>query len=43
MQARGDDKNTVAENKKRIQNEFKEKLGLIVDKPKPGLGRNPDM
>lgn len=41
-QARGDDKTIVAENKKRIQNEFKEKLGLIVDKPKPGFGNSND-
>lgn len=41
-QARGDDKNVVAENKARIQKEFKDLCGLIVDKPKPGFGNSND-
>lgn len=32
------DKEIVAETKKKIQNEFKKKLGLIANKPKPGFG-----
>lgn len=42
-QARGDDdKIVVAENKKRIQKEFKDRCGLIIDKPKPGFGNSND-
>ncbi|CAI6370476.1 unnamed protein product [Macrosiphum euphorbiae] len=41
-QARGSDKEIVAETKKKIQIEFKTKLGLIVDKPKPGFGNTND-
>ncbi|KAL4152921.1 hypothetical protein QTP88_000754 [Uroleucon formosanum] len=42
-QARGDvEKKIVLENKLRIQKEFKEKLGLLVDKPKPGFGNSND-
>ncbi|XP_052835600.1 uncharacterized protein LOC128252141 [Drosophila gunungcola] len=32
-----EDKDIVNNNKKRIQKEFKEKLGLLVDDPKPGF------
>jgi len=42
-QARGDvEKKIVSENKLRIQKEFKDKLGLLVDKPKPGFGNSND-
>lgn len=42
-QARGEEsKKVVAEKKKNIQAEFKKKLGLIVDKPKPGFGNSND-
>lgn len=42
-QVRNDlEKNIVAENKKRIQNEFKKRCGLIVDVPKPGFGNSND-
>ncbi|CAH1114773.1 unnamed protein product [Psylliodes chrysocephalus] len=42
-QARGDEnKRIVEKNKKRIQAEFKSKMGLIVDKPKPGYGSSND-
>lgn len=38
-QARGDEeKRKVLENKKRIQEDFKSKLGLLVDIPKCGYG-----
>lgn len=41
--ARGDvEKKIVLENKLRIQKEFKDKLGLLVDKPKPGFGNSND-
>lgn len=36
------DKQIVSENKKRIQNEFKCKMGLIVDVPKPTYGNSND-
>jgi len=35
-------KKIVSENKIRIQKEFKDKLGLLVDKPKPGFGNSND-
>jgi hypothetical protein len=35
-------KKIVLENKLRTQNEFKEKLGLLLDKPKPGFGNSND-
>lgn len=41
-QARGSDKDIVAQNKARIQKEFRERCGLIVDKPKPGFGNTND-
>lgn len=41
-QARGSDKEIVAQNKVRIQAEFKKRCGLIVDKPKPGFGNTND-
>src|SRR5205814_6828983 len=42
-QARGEGKKAkVSENKRKIQAEFKSKLGLIVDKPKPGYGSSND-
>jgi hypothetical protein len=42
-QVRGEEsKNIFAETKARIQREFKEKMGLIVDKPKPGFGSTND-
>lgn len=41
-QARGSDKTVVAENKSRIQKEFRDKCGLIVDTPKPGFGNTND-
>lgn len=41
-QARGDDKKIVADTKRQIQKEFREKCGLIVDKPKPGFGNSND-
>lgn len=41
-QARGNDKDIVSENKARIQKEFRERCGLIVDKPKPGFGNSND-
>lgn len=37
-----DDKSLVAKNKKRIQQEFKLELGLIIDQPKPGYGSSND-
>ena len=33
-----ENKKLFAINKQRIQEEFKSRLGLIVDKPKPGYG-----
>lgn len=36
------DKTVVLETKKKIQAEFKNKMGLIVDKPKPGFGSSND-
>ena len=40
-QARRDvDKMIVAENKKRIQKDFKDRCGLIIDKPKPAFGNS---
>lgn len=36
------DKLVVEETKKRIQQEFKTKLGLIIDRPKPGYGNSND-
>lgn len=41
-EARGSDKEKMAETKRRIQTQFKEKLGFIVDKPKPGFGNTND-
>lgn len=41
-QARGGEKQIVAENKARIQKEFKERCGLIIDTPKPGFGNTND-
>lgn len=41
-QVRGADKQIVEENKARIQKEFREKCGLIVDMPKPGFGSTND-
>lgn len=41
-QARGEDKQIVANEKKRIQKEFWEKLGLHVDKPRQGGGTSTD-
>lgn len=42
-EARGEeDKKIVAENKARIQREFKDVCGLIVDQPKPGFGNTND-
>lgn len=42
-QARGEiDKETVKNNKYRIQQKFRERCGLIVDKPKPGFGNTND-
>lgn len=41
-QARGSDKEIVAKTKAQIQKEFKERCGLIVDKPKPGFGNTND-
>lgn len=41
-QARGIDKEVVLENKARIQKEFRDRCGLIVDKPKPGFGNSND-
>lgn len=35
-------KEKVTKNKKRIQKEFKEQLGLIIDKPKAGFGSSND-
>lgn len=35
-------KAAFAENKSRIQREFKSRLGLVVDKPKPGYGSSTD-
>lgn len=37
-----EDKNIVETRKKEIQKEFKQKLGLLVDKPKPGYGSTND-
>lgn len=37
-----DEKKIIADTKKRIQREFKEKIGLIVDQPKPGFGNSND-
>lgn len=37
-----DNKFTVEENKTRIQSEFKSRMSLIVDKPKPGFGNSND-
>lgn len=42
-QARGDnEKKVVAETKKSIQKQFREKMGLIVDVPKAGFGNSND-
>lgn len=41
-QARLSDKEIVAKNKARIQKEFRERCGLIVDMPKPGFGNTND-
>ena len=41
-QARGNDKEIVANIKARIQKEFREQCGLIIDKPKPGFGNMND-
>jgi len=42
-QVRGNElKEIVEKNKKRIQSEFKAKMGLWVDKPKPGYGSTND-
>lgn len=41
-QARGEDKKSVESKKKFIQKEFRSKLGLIVDEPKPGYGSTND-
>lgn len=42
-QARGkEEKLIVAETKARIQKEFKDRCGLIIDKPKPGFGNTND-
>ncbi|KAK4876046.1 hypothetical protein RN001_012468 [Aquatica leii] len=42
-QARGHaDKLIVAQNKARIQKEYKDRCGLIVNKPKPGFGNTND-
>lgn len=42
-QARKDEhKKIVDEKKKQIQKQFRERLGLIVDKPKPGFGNSND-
>ncbi|XP_030755994.1 uncharacterized protein LOC115882218 [Sitophilus oryzae] len=42
-QIRGNENKEIVENnKKRIQAEFKSKLGLLVDKPKPGYGSTND-
>lgn len=32
----------MAETKSRIQKEFREKTGLIIDQPKPGFGNSND-
>lgn len=38
-QARGEEnKQIVANTKKLIQDQFRNELGLLVDKPKPGFG-----
>lgn len=37
-----EEKRIVKENKKRIQDLFKQNLGLIVDRPKPGFGNTND-
>lgn len=37
-----ENKKIIEENKKRIQAEFKSKIGLIIDKPKPGYGSSND-
>lgn len=42
-QARGEiNKNIVSDTKKRIQDDFRTKLGLLVDRPKPGFGSTND-
>ncbi|XP_050295677.1 uncharacterized protein LOC126735653 [Anthonomus grandis grandis] len=42
-QARGEDnKQKVAEQKKKIQEAFRLEMGLLVDKPKPGFGSSND-
>lgn len=41
-QARNQDKDILKENKVRIQKEFKNRMGLIVDQPKPGFGNSND-
>lgn len=42
-QARGEnEKKIIAETKKRIQKEFRDQTGLIVDEPKPGFGNTND-
>ncbi|CAH0558826.1 unnamed protein product [Brassicogethes aeneus] len=39
---RQEDKKIVAETKQKIQNKFKEEMGLLVDIPKPGFGNTND-
>lgn len=41
-QARGDEKQVIAERKKTIQAAFRQELGLIVDQQKPGFGSSND-
>lgn len=41
-QARNQDKEIVAKHKANIQKEFKNRMGLIVDQPKPGFGNSND-
>lgn len=41
-QVKGENKQIVENNKKRIQSEFRLKMALLVDKPKPGFGSTND-
>ena len=41
-QARGADRQIVADNKARIQKQFRDRCGLIIDTPKPGFGNTND-
>lgn len=41
-QVKGENKQIVENNKKRIQSEFRSKMALLVDKPKPGFGSTND-